>query len=175
MLADGGNHRPHFQAEVAVRNADGAAPAAGVGPAQLGLETFQILDLPGFAPDLDGHREKMDLDAFLQGLFHFFGMGRHLSPGAAVGDVDFLATQAHAGAGRIHGGIAAPDDHYLVGRPPLVPQVHLLEEGDDVVDLGKVVFAFDLQLVSQVGPDPQEEGFIALAPQLIQGDVAAPR
>jgi len=61
LLADGGNHRPHFQAEVAIRNADGAAPAAGVGPAQLGLETFQILDLPGFAPDLDGHREEMDL------------------------------------------------------------------------------------------------------------------
>ena len=53
----------------------------------------------------------------------------------------------------------------------LVSQVHLPQEGDDVVDLGKVVFAFDLQLVAQVGPDPQEKGLKALAPQFIQGDV----
>ena len=55
----------------------------------------------------------------------------------------------------------------------LSPRFTFLQEGDDVVDLGKVVFTFDLQLVAQMGPDPQEEGFVALAPQFLQGDVAA--
>jgi hypothetical protein len=87
--------------------------------------------------------------------------------------VDFPATQAHTGAGRIHGGVAATDDHHPVGGPPLVPQVDFAEKGNDIIDLGKVVFPLDLQLVAQVGADSQEEGFIALAPQLLHGDVEA--
>ena len=45
----------------------------------------------------------------------------------------------------------------------LVAQVHLAQKRNDIVDLGKIVFPFDLQLVAQMGPDPQEEGLIAFA------------
>ncbi len=173
LLADGGNHRAHIQPEVAVRNRDGAAPPAGVGPAQFGLETFQILHLAGLAPDLNGHGEKMDLDPFLQGLFHLFRVGRHLFLGAAVGHVDFFIAQAHTGAGRVHGRIAAADDHHLVGQAALVPQVDLAEEGDDIADLGKIVFTFDFELIAQMGPDAQEEGLKALVAQFLQGNVGA--
>ena len=109
----------------------------------------------------------MDLDPFLQGLFHLFGVGRHLFLGAAVRHVDFFIAQAHTGAGRVHGGVAAADDYHLVGQATLVTQVDLAEEGDDVADLGKVIFAFDFELVAQMGPDAQEKGLEALAAQFL--------
>ena len=64
----------------------------------------------------------MNQHPFLQGLFDLFGVGRHLFAGAAVGDVDLTAAQAHAGAGRIHGGIAAADDHHLIRGLGLSPR-----------------------------------------------------
>ncbi len=126
-----------------------------------------------FAADLDGHGQEMDLDAFLQGLLHLLGVGGHLRPGAPVGDVHLLAPQPDAGAGRVHGGIAAADDDHLAAGILFFNEIDVPQEGNDVVHLGKVGFTLDLELVAQVGPDAHEEGLVALRAEIIQGDVPA--
>ena len=42
---------------------------------------------------------------------------------------------------------------------------------DDIVNLGKIGFAFNFQFVAQVRADAQEKGLVTLGPQVIQGDI----
>ena len=66
----------------------------------------------------------MELNAFPAGLLHLRGQGRHEGSGAAIEEVHLLGPGPPGGAGRVHRGVAAPDNGH--------PAAH--ERGSPCVD-----------------------------------------
>ena len=86
-----------------------AAAAGGIGRAQLHHGAGQLAVLHA-----DGGQQLHELHAVLDGLGQLLLVGGHVPLGAAVDQPHLLhAGNAFGGAGGVHGGVAAADDHHV--------------------------------------------------------------
>ncbi len=99
---------------LAARLHDRPAAPARVGLAELHLHAGHGLDVPVFVPDDLGRvREQFEDDSFFFCVMHFFDPGGHLFFAAAVDDGDVLCAEPLGAARRVHGHVAAADDHRI--------------------------------------------------------------
>jgi hypothetical protein len=110
-------------------------------------------------------------DALLAGTGNLVGVSRHFAGRAAVDQGDLGTAQAFGGARRVHGNVAAADDHYPLARFGLALQVDLAQEGHGIDHLAKIRFAGNVQRKALMGADAYEDGLEPLTLQIVQGKI----
>ena len=83
--------------------------------AQLHAHAVQFQAILGLSDGRWGGQE-LELHVLFFGLFHFGVQSRHLSLGTAIDNGDRLGAQAHSGARRIDGGVAAAQHDHVVAQ-----------------------------------------------------------
>ena len=145
-------------------------PLASGGPRRVRWKTMPVT-LPSFVGHhLDRRGEELEAHALEAGLVLLLLVDHHLLRAAAVDDGAGLGAEAQGGARRVHGRVAAADDHDVLADPLLLAQVGALQEVD-AVDHAVELLAGDVHgdRVHAAGGD--HDRVVALA-QLVEGDVA---
>jgi hypothetical protein len=110
----------------------------------------------------------MNLHSLSQGVFHFLLGGGHLRLRAPVENGHLFGSQAKRGPGRIHGGIAAPDNGHPLAYFWCLAQSHLSQEVDGLHRL-RAVLSLDSHAETLVRSDGDEDGCVALPEQSVYG------
>ena len=112
--------------------------------------------------DADGRFQSRHHDAFRDRAFHFFFQSRHVLLASSVDAGDLLSTQADGASHHVHRDVAAADDDDVlaleVGIVAVADGAQHLDCGDDVV----AVFAFDADLLIDVGADSDVDRVVLL-------------
>ena len=128
---------------------DRAATARGVGFAQFDDVELGTGDEVGLvvADELAGGAQHLELDAFLQRVVKLLHPYRHLGLGAAIDDGD-VAAEATRSARRVHGGVAATNDHDVLAPALGQRRLMALDGALHQVDAGqKLVGRHDVEQV----------------------------
>ena len=108
-LAHRRDHQINLERELGAGPRYRAQAAAGVGLSQFRLLGYELLD-PALPQEAHRQAEEMELHPFPAGLLHLRGQSRHEGRSAAIEEVNLLGPGPPGRAGRVHRGVAAPDD-----------------------------------------------------------------
>lgn len=141
------------------------ADQLGLGPQGRGAAVFVHFDVVGGV-------QGQDLAALRLGLVHLFGQGGHVLHPAAVDAGHMGGPQPQAGAGGVHGHIAAADHHHPFARQVGDPALADVPQHPHGADHALAVLAGDAQLFVVVGADGDVHR-VVLGLQLVQAQVGA--
>jgi hypothetical protein len=115
--ANGIHHHVDVHLEAAVRHGHRAAPARGVGLAQLhAFAADRAHVVPVVGQQVDGRREPVELDTFLLRVVDFLGPRRRFVGRAPVQAHHLFGAQPQAHPQRVHRGVAGADDGHAPAR-----------------------------------------------------------
>jgi len=172
-LADRRDHPVAVDDELGTFHRYRTPAAAAVRGSQFRPQAFETDHLALFADNANRHAQVRNLDALGEGVFDFFRIGRHFFTAASIDDFDRRCAQPQCHPGRIQGHIAAADHHYALTRRPTTAQVDFTQEIHRIDHPGQIGLPGDTGGHSQMRPDTQKYGFIALLPQAFQREIAA--
>ena len=170
VLPDGGNHPIAFDTELASLDRLRAAPAAGVGLAQLHAETLERLDPAPLLDHPHWRDEEIHLHPFVFRLHDLHLVRGHFGPGPPVEKPDLAGVEAECRARAVDGGVAAAH-HQHTPRQRLGPVQTVfaqeLDPGDDPLGL----FILYPHLGAFPGADAEEHGGVTLFLEPRHGEV----
>ncbi len=162
VLADGRDGEVAGQPVFGAGERDRAAPAAGVGFAQLHADAGQGLEPAVLRDQLGGRREQDQLHPLFDGGLDLHGMGRHLVARAPIQEGHLGGAQPLGGAGGVEGGIAAADHHDIAVDLGFLRALQLPEEIDARKDAGDGFFVGQAHAFRLLGAECQVDGVEAL-------------
>ncbi len=171
MLADGQDQRVERDLELRVGHIEwDLAPRIVAIAAVLGLGADQPGEFAVFDMERGRVRQFDDVDAlFLDGV-DFLGIGRHLVDGAAIDQVHVLGSDSQRRTHGIHRRVARADDAHFGADWDGVLLAHAAQEAD-AVHHPVGVLTRKVQLLGELGSYGNEDGDIAVAAELLDGEV----